>query len=150
MQQNTTFGQNLATLRKKANLSQDKLAEQLHITRQAISKWESSTSTPDVDTIIKICNILQVSPNELLLGMSDSSSDLSSAPRKHHHDTDIAFVITSVFLIVVFISGIILLLFNFYGDSFEPKITTFSLSLMALSLISYFLIALVKSKSKKK
>ena len=35
------FAQNLVSLRKAANLSQDKLAEQLHMTRQAVSKWES-------------------------------------------------------------------------------------------------------------
>ena len=62
------FSSNLQHLRKEANLSQEKLAEQLHITRQAVSKWESGQALPDADTCLKLCEVLGVSPNCLLLG----------------------------------------------------------------------------------
>ena len=41
------FGENLAKQRKKAGLSQEELAERLHLTRQTISKWETGASLPD-------------------------------------------------------------------------------------------------------
>ncbi len=44
----------LAELRKQANLSQEKLAEMLNISRQAVSKWESGASSPDINNIIQL------------------------------------------------------------------------------------------------
>lgn len=43
------FGNKLRTLRKAKGLSQENLAKQLGISRQAISKWESDLSQPDID-----------------------------------------------------------------------------------------------------
>lgn len=43
-----TFGENLVYLRKSKGVSQEKLAEELGLTRQTISKWELNQSTPDL------------------------------------------------------------------------------------------------------
>lgn len=72
------FSNNLQHLRKEANLSQEKLAEQLHITRQAVSKWESGQALPDTDTCLRLCEILGVSPNRLLLGEENLDSSNKS------------------------------------------------------------------------
>ena len=53
-------------LRKKNNWSQEDLAEKLGISRQSVSKWESGTSIPDIDKIIKISAIFDVSTDYLL------------------------------------------------------------------------------------
>lgn len=53
-------------LRKKNGWSQEQLAEQLGISRQSVSKWESGVSIPDLDKIIKISNLLGVSTDYLL------------------------------------------------------------------------------------
>ena len=42
-------GNRIQTLRRNSNLSQESLAEQLFITRQALSKWENGTSIPSID-----------------------------------------------------------------------------------------------------
>ena len=53
-------------LRKKCGWSQEELAEQLDISRQSVSKWESGASVPDLDKIIKMSEIFGVSTDYLL------------------------------------------------------------------------------------
>ncbi len=53
-------------LRKKTGWSQEQLADQLDISRQSVSKWESGTSVPELDKIIKISDIFNVSTDYLL------------------------------------------------------------------------------------
>jgi len=56
----------LYTLRKKSGLSQEQLAEQLHVSRQAISKWELGNAIPESDKLIAISNYFSVSLDYLL------------------------------------------------------------------------------------
>ena len=53
-------------LRKKKGWSQEQLAEQLDISRQSVSKWESGTSIPDLERIVKLSEIFSVSTDYLL------------------------------------------------------------------------------------
>ena len=52
-----SLGQRLYDLRKITGLSQEKAAEQLGVTRQTVSKWETDQTTPDFDKIIPICKL---------------------------------------------------------------------------------------------
>lgn len=61
-----TFGDKLQYLRKTKGISQEELASQLNISRQAISKWENNSSIPDVENIVKLSNIFEVSTDYLL------------------------------------------------------------------------------------
>ena len=61
-----SFGENLINLRKQKGWSQDDLANNLNLSRQAISKWENDTSKPDVDNIEKISKIFSVTIDDLL------------------------------------------------------------------------------------
>ncbi len=65
------LNERLQDLRKKAGYSQEQLAELLGISRQAISKWESGQGNPDIDNIIKLTKIYQVSTDYILLGHKD-------------------------------------------------------------------------------
>ena len=58
----------LARLRAQHNLTQEKLAEQLQISRQAVQKWESGAGMPDLDNIIKIAKRFGVTIDALVLG----------------------------------------------------------------------------------
>ena len=60
------LGEKLYELRKNKNLSQENVAEQLNVTRQTISKWETNQSTPDFDKIVPLCELYGITPNELL------------------------------------------------------------------------------------
>lgn len=62
------LGEKLYELRKEKNLSQENVAEQLNVTRQTISKWETNQSTPDFDKIVPLCELYGITPNELLTG----------------------------------------------------------------------------------
>ena len=53
--------------RKEKGLTQQQVAEALHVTRQAVSKWEQGKSLPDVDTLLHLAELFQV-PVEALLG----------------------------------------------------------------------------------
>ena len=60
------LAEKLFKLRKDRGLSQEKLAEQLNISRQAISKWESGTAVPELEKLIIISNYFGVSVDYLL------------------------------------------------------------------------------------
>ena len=64
----------LCELRKKHNLSQEELAAKLGVSRQAISKWERSESSPDTDNLIELAKIYNMTLDNLLNG--DDAIDL--------------------------------------------------------------------------
>lgn len=49
------LSENLKNIRKENNLSQEQLAEKLGVSRQAVSKWESGQSYPEMDKVLLIC-----------------------------------------------------------------------------------------------
>lgn len=60
------FADKLIQLRKKAGWSQEELAEQINVTRQSVSKWESKQSVPDLEKIVRISELFCVSTDYLL------------------------------------------------------------------------------------
>ena len=60
------FSENLKTFRKQKGLSQEELAERLHVVRQTISKWERGQSVPDAELLIRIAEIFDTSVSTLL------------------------------------------------------------------------------------
>ena len=63
---NNQFSENLKKVRKDNNLSQEQLADELGVSRQAISKWESSTAYPEMDKIIALCDKFDLNIDDLL------------------------------------------------------------------------------------
>ena len=53
------LGQKITELRKKNNLSQEGLAEKMNVSRQAVSKWESDQSIPDIEKIVSLSELLR-------------------------------------------------------------------------------------------
>ena len=56
-----SFGEQLSSVRRRAGLTQEQFAEQLQVSRQAVSKWESGRGYPEIEKILYICNRYQVS-----------------------------------------------------------------------------------------
>ena len=73
------LSEKLYTLRKKSGLSQEQLAEQLKISRQAISKWESGASSPESDKLIALSNYFNVSLDYLMKEDNEQSKDTPQA-----------------------------------------------------------------------
>lgn len=61
-----TFAEKLKSIRKQAGMSQEKLAEKLGVSRQAVTKWETDTGTPDIENILAISAAFDISVDELL------------------------------------------------------------------------------------
>ncbi|WP_270526162.1 helix-turn-helix domain-containing protein [Longibaculum muris] len=61
-----SIGKRLLLLRQQKGMSQEELANQLHVSRQTISKWESDLSLPDMKTMLDISDFFQISITELL------------------------------------------------------------------------------------
>lgn len=76
---NLAMAQRLVDRRKAAGLSQEALAAQLGVSRQAVSKWERSESSPDTDNLIALAALYGVSLDELLYGETVDSTDDSQA-----------------------------------------------------------------------
>ena len=61
------FGENLQFLRKRANMTQEELAEQLDVSRQTVSKWEAGT-LPEMDRLLQLCDIFNCDLDALVRG----------------------------------------------------------------------------------
>lgn len=64
------IGDRLLELRRVKHLSQEEVADRLNVTRQTVSKWETDQSMPDFDKIVPLCELYEISADELLTGKS--------------------------------------------------------------------------------
>ena len=60
------FAEKLCVLRKKLGFTQELLAEKLHVSRQAVAKWETALAYPDIDNLIQLSNLLHVTIDYLI------------------------------------------------------------------------------------
>lgn len=61
-----TIGEKIAQLRTEINISQEELAEKIDVSRQSISKWEMNQAMPQIDKILALCELFNISADELL------------------------------------------------------------------------------------
>lgn len=61
-----SFGTRLANLRKEHNLTQNDIADRLNISAQAVSKWENDLTSPDINTIMELADIFNITVDELV------------------------------------------------------------------------------------
>ena len=72
-----TFGEKLQKLRKEAGLSQEEFADQMGVSRQAVSKWERDSGYPETEKIIRMGRIFHVTLDYLLNEGEGQSEDLA-------------------------------------------------------------------------
>ncbi|HIW73818.1 MAG TPA: helix-turn-helix domain-containing protein [Firmicutes bacterium] len=79
---NQKIGQYIASKRKEQQMTQADLAQRLHLTRQAVSKWEAGKSAPDTDTLLAVAALFGVTVEEILNGEDRPAAfpDESAAP----------------------------------------------------------------------
>lgn len=73
-----TFGKTLKERRSQLDLTQQEVAKKLYISRQTISNWENGKSYPDLDMLIKISDVYQVSIDSLLKGDQELKKSLDT------------------------------------------------------------------------
>ncbi len=68
MDEKMSFGENLQCLRKQRDITQEQLAEQLEVSRQSVSKWESGASYPEMEKLLQICSLFNCNMDTLMQG----------------------------------------------------------------------------------
>lgn len=100
------IGKFIYDLRKKYNLTQAELASRLHVTAQAVSKWENGRGVPDIELLKKLSEEFDVSISELIEG------------QKEHKKTKRIWFLSGAVLIVVVIVVVLLVSFQRDDESF--------------------------------
>ena len=75
-----SLGERIYRLRTEKNLSQGDLADALEVSRQSISKWETNGSVPELDKLVKLGEIFDISLDELIIGKEKAEQPIT-APR---------------------------------------------------------------------
>ena len=129
-----TFAQQLIRLRKEHHLTQAQLAEKLHLSRQAISKWENGESQPDLATLAALCDIFHVSADELLRETPSTPSPAAAVGLK-----EILLLILAFCASMLVLGCLTLILLNCLGPCFgiTEVILLFLLQLGLSSAVVY-------------
>ncbi len=78
------FNENLTTLRKLTGMSQEELSEKVGISRQALSKWESGETLPDIEKCKTLAEIFGVTLDDLVNFEAKENYGLSAPPKGKH------------------------------------------------------------------
>lgn len=76
------FTEKLNQLRREKGLSQEQLAEKLHVSRQAVSKWETGEAQPDMSKLLLMCDVFNVSMDELCGRQAVPNVEKQEAPSR--------------------------------------------------------------------
>ena len=94
------INERILCLRKINHLTQEQLGEKLSVSRQAVSKWESDTALPDLNNIIQMCNIFNVSADYLLFDKEPEKCETLPVHDKIPKPKFISAVFFSVFALL--------------------------------------------------
>lgn len=83
-----TLGQRLYEMRRTKGLSQEQVAEILGVTRQTVSKWETDQTTPDFDKILPLCELYNLTTDELLKGETSTNTTQSYNTEQNNQNTN--------------------------------------------------------------
>ena len=92
------FGEKLSAARKAKGFSQEELAAKIEVSRQAISKWETGSAQPETANILKLCEILEISPNELF-----GFDEKTQTPKKEKSAKNFLIVLVCIILFVFYL-----------------------------------------------
>lgn len=104
------IGNKLKKSRLESKLTQEKVAEEIQVSRQTISNWENEKSYPDIVNVIKLSDLYNISLDELLKGDSEMLKHLEESTNivSSNKKLLIAFGINIIFFILfIFFNGVI-------------------------------------------
>lgn len=98
-------------LRKTKGISQEELADKVGVSRQAVSKWESGQGKPEIDNIIKLTKIYNVSSDYILLGIGNNENTFVVEKKKINKEYSktisiIAIIAATSIIAVLFITAL--------------------------------------------
>ena len=80
-----TIGQKITHLRTAMDISQEALADKLSVSRQSVSKWEMDQAQPQIDKILQLCELFNISADELLYDKISINRSPAGAPIKNKY-----------------------------------------------------------------
>jgi transcriptional regulator with XRE-family HTH domain len=97
------IGKKIHEIRQQKNITQEQLAKDLAISRQAVSKWESGKAIPDIENLMYISNLYDVSLDELIKGDDEVGQKIvADASAKKWHKLSIVFFAALLVYIIWF------------------------------------------------
>lgn len=85
-----TYNEKLVKLRKEHGFTQERLAERIGVSRQAISRWEAGETVPEAALLIRLCDVYHVSADYLLRDECQSDDDAPAVVRKVEELADVS------------------------------------------------------------
>ena len=130
------FSEKLQNLRKKNHLTQEELSQKLHISRTAVSKWESGRGFPNIEALKNISRILDVSIDQLLSGEELLNAAEKDNRARSNKLLDLIFGIYDF----MFISFILLPLYSEQQGDFIRSVTLLQITSRNWVTASYFIL----------
>lgn len=135
------FGENLQYLRRRAGLTQEQLAEQLAVTRQSVSKWESGAGFPEMEKLMQIAERFHVNLDTLLRGSAEVSSREDTTGYDAHMNSYSRNIASGVGLCIL---GVALAAMA-EGIGFADRWSSVALMLCVLAAVVLFIISGIRA-----
>lgn len=127
------FGENIKSIRAGRELTQQQMADKLNISRQAISNWENNRNLPDIEMLIEIAHVFDLTLDELILG----GKDMNNMTEKLINDgSETKRVELSLKCIRIGAALLVMTIISFVGALIGP--VTFENFFVAASYLSFF------------
>ena len=137
-----TIAEKIKQLRKDNSMTQEDLAEKLNVSRQTISKWETSVTIPDADNIVAISKLFNITTDELL------DYRVETVQKKKQFIMDMAVLLFGIIGFIVF--AILLMTNQIDETSSVITINGYGIAtILFLILIIAFIIVMIKRNAKK-
>ena len=130
------FSDNLQYIRAQAGVTQEQLAEQLNVSRQSVSKWESGASFPEMDTLLRLCDLYDVKLDTLLRGSVEESRGSDTARYDHFMNRFALQMASSVSAIIAGVALMIFLSTLNSSDSFNMLTVALFMLIVTVSVVA--------------
>lgn len=133
-----TLGNRITTLRNQHHMSQGDLAQRLNVSRQSVSKWETDNSVPDLDKLITLSEIFDITLDELIKGPQPTVITMPSNEENAATESSLKDVcprISETQRIIGFILIAVGLLGTVLGLIFTSNLLTLTLLLMIFGIL---------------
>ena len=140
-----TFSETLIRLRKQKDMTQDAVAERLHVTRQTVSSWERGLNEPDMETLVALAVVFEVEVSELL-GQQKIQNDPQNPKRQIRRCIVCASAVAAAILLQMFLLPVLRDLTNrtYVNYAFAFRQTVPSLGFLAGGMLLPGLIRLFR------
>lgn len=136
------LGETIYNLRTRHRMSQEDLADALGVSRQSVSKWENGNSVPELDKLVKICNLFSISLDELVRDQPPASP----APQEKKASTPVSTADMISILILLF--GILIPVVIIATERLHNSTLLFVIALFVIPPLAIFCAALCTPKNK--